>query len=591
MPQHSTESTPPKDEGSSVGIPSVLSPIALNTKTAAKISLAVLGTCLAESFANLAAASEEFSADHYLVQTGRNDHAAVAEWKNYDAVLVQVTLRQLLDVPSEERNDLSYIRDIPDYDAVLNSTGIDLNDVINRLLDPIGGAVPVFFLSFPEPPATYQGILLNNRKKSIYHFIRTLNDRMAEILESIPHAHYIEINDLMSAYGTAEISDSFYTHFTHAGFRASKATDRMYLNIVERVRNSLAILKSENPVKIIVTDLDNTLWKGVLAELDDFVPHEHYEGWPLGYVEALLEFKRRGGLIAISSKNDQEQTLRRFEKIWQKKLRIDDFCSIKINWDAKSRNILDILAETNLLSSNALFIDDNPHEIQEVEMAIPGIRTLTGDPEAWRSIILYSAETQVAFVSQESKARTELIRAKKERDNLSRNVSRDEFLRSLQIRVKFDCIADSAHPKYERAVELLNKTNQFNTTGKRWGLPDLQTLFSSGGILLALTAEDKFGDSGLVSLAVILGDEIVQIVLSCRVFGLSLESALLWRVLEIIRSKHSYTEVKAQFLDTGKNKTCSAFYPSNGFVEISGSDGYWQSANDVAWPAWIQRAQ
>jgi FkbH-like protein len=575
----------------SVGISSVLSPIALRTKPAAKIRLAVLGTCLAESFSRLAAATGDYSADHYLVQSGRNDCAAVAHWKNYDAVLIPVTLRQLLEVPSEDRNDLSYIRDITEYDAVLSSTGVDLNNVINRLVDPIGGAAPVFFLSFPEPPATYQGILLNNRKRSLYHFVRTLNDRMAEILESNSYAHYIEINDLISFYGAAEVSDSYYSHFSHAGFRASEAADHVYLSIVERVRNSLAILKRENPIKIIVTDLDNTLWKGVLAELDDFVPHEHYEGWPLGYAEALLEFKRRGGLIAICSKNDHEKTLQRFEKLWQLRLRIDDFCSIKINWEPKSQNIFDILTETNLLASNALFIDDNPHEIQEVEMAIPGIRTLTGNPEAWRSIILYSAETQVAFVSQESKTRTEMLRAKKERDNFAQTVSRDEYLQSLQIRAKFDSITDSANPKYERAVELLNKTNQFNTTGKRWGLLDLQTLFSSGGMLVALTAEDKFGDSGMVSLAVIRGDEIVQVVLSCRVFGLSLENALLCRVLENMRSELGYTKVKGQILDTGKNKTCSAFYPSNGFKEISGSDGYWESDNDVAWPAWIQRAQ
>jgi FkbH-like protein len=172
------------------------------------------------------------------------------------------------------------------------------------------------------------------------------------------------------------------------------------------------ILRNDSPVKRIITDLDDTLWKGVLAERDDLVPAEHTEGWPLWYVEALLEFKRRGGLLAISSKNDEAPTLDRILKVWGHRLPPSAFCSIKINWEPKSRKIQAILKETNLLASNALFIDDNPRETDEVQWVLPGIRTLTGEPSAWRSVILFSPHTQVARITPESTARTGMAQAK-----------------------------------------------------------------------------------------------------------------------------------------------------------------------------------
>jgi FkbH-like protein len=302
-----------------------------------------------------------------------------------------------------------------------------------------------------------------------------------------------------------------------------------------------------------------------------------------------LEFKRRGGLLAICSKNDYKETIDRFNQLWRRRLRRNDFCSVKINWLPKSKNIAEILAETNILPSNVLFIDDNPHEIEEVKQAFPEIRTLTGTQENWRSVILWSAETQVAVVSEESTKRTQLVRAKQARDLGERGLNRDDYLRSLGVEVHFDVIRDSSSPKYARAVELINKTNQFNTTGKRWSPADLQSFFSKGGFFVALSATDKHGDNGLVCLALVCDCEITQVVMSCRVFGFSLETALLCRVFEVLDGDRECNNVLGRLVDTGKNKACAQFYKTHGFVELEHVSGMWQSKEAPAWPNWIRR--
>lgn len=342
----------------------------------------------------------------------------------------------------------------------------------------------------------------------------------------------------------------------------------------------MSILRAESPIKLIVTDLDNTLWRGVVAEFDQLVPHEHFDGWPLGYVEALLEFKRRGGLLAISSKNDHAPTLERFKTIWGTRLGIEEFCSIKINWGPKSESIRQILAETNLLPGNVLFVDDNPREIEEVMQALPEIRTLTGDQTAWRNVILYSAQTQVARITDESAARTQMIQAKVQRDTLGAGMDREAYLQSLQIQAQFDEITDADHPRFARASELINKTNQFNTTGRRWTGADFDALFAAGGRLVAVSSSDKFGENGLIAVAVVRGKVIEQVVMSCRVFGMGLETALMCQLFAAAEPP-----ALALFAETGKNKASASYFKDHGFVPEGSS---WAVGAAPSWPDWVQ---
>lgn len=545
-----------------------------------KLRVAVLGTCVAEGFVN-AAAQDGNKADHYLMQSRAEDLVPEADWHQYDAVVVHLTLRQLSWSVSG-RPDLFHTDHMTDdeYASALTVMNAQIKRMIGNINAAVGSAAPIFYLSFIEPPAAYQGVLLNNRRKSLYHFVRTLNDDMAAMLDGQQNAHFIEVNDLVRYHGDSVVSDAYQVHFMHAGVPDSREADRIYYSIIKRVTHAMSILRADAPVKLIVTDLDNTLWAGVLAEMDEIVPHEHYEGWPLGYAEALLEFKRRGGLLAISSKNDHEPTLERFRKVWGARLKIEDFCSVKINWEPKSKAIQDIMQETNLLPGNVLFIDDNPREVEEVTRAVPGIRTLTGEPDMWRNIILYAPQTQVVRISVESAARTEMIQAKQQRDQLAIQMDRGSYLHSLELTVHFDDIGSIDHAKFGRASELINKTNQFNTTGRRWSLADFEALFLEGGKLIAASVADKFSDNGLVTVAVLKDHELVQMVMSCRVFGLGVENALAHKV----QSTTSDEPLSVLFTSTGKNKACEAFLAQDAF-ETEGN--LIMLTRSIKHPAWI----
>lgn len=567
------------DSGGSPLLPRTLHPPLVNRQP----HFVMLGTCIAEGFSS----TMNGHVDHFIMGSETMTLVPPVQWRQYDGVIVHVTLRHILN-EIFDNPDLDHVRaqSSADFAELLKQAEQRLTGLVEKVKASVGNEIPVFFLAFIEPPCAYQGTLLNSRAKSAYRLVREINDKLSDFLECDAGCYYIEVNDVISYYGTGKIVDSYQTHFTHAAFGSRREREVVFEAIYERVSNALITIRSDAPVKIIITDLDNTLWKGVLAEYDSIIPHEHTEGWPLGYVESLLEFKRRGGLLAISSKNNHAETLSRFAKVWRGRLSIEDFCSVKINWQPKSKNIAEILAEANLLPSNALFVDDNPREIEEVSRVFPDLRTLTGQQDRWRNEILYSPYTQVARISAESAVRTELIVAKKKRDELAGQMDRDNYLASLSIRVKFSVVDTVEHVNFARSSELVNKTNQFNTTGRRYSQADFDALFSSGAYIIATFASDKFGENGLIAVAIVQGSEISQVVMSCRVFGFGIEFALLSRAMKRINGNNRNSRILAKYFDTGRNKSSASFYQEGGFTAIN--ENVWARSGTLNSPAWIQ---
>src|SRR5262249_43428014 len=154
-------------------------------------------------------------------------------------------------------------------------------------------------------------------------------------------------------------------------------------NLWREVKAMYLTIRQVDSVKVVICDLDDTLWRGVVAE-DGINLVTQLEGWPLGLIEALAYLKRRGVLLAICSKNDEHRIRSLWPSIMCDQLSLSDFAVVKINWEPKSWNVDAILRETNLLARNAVFIDDNPAERQSVINDHPGIRVLGGDLYAIR---------------------------------------------------------------------------------------------------------------------------------------------------------------------------------------------------------------
>ncbi|MDA8176635.1 MULTISPECIES: HAD-IIIC family phosphatase [Acidithiobacillus] len=548
--------------------------------------IALLGTCQVEGLLQTALAAS-WPVKHYLMDSGPHDHVPLLSAEDFDGVLVQLTLRSLLSMVAENGDgDLFHLRADVDWSDLRERAGQQLQNQVQRILAALPDGLPVFFLGFLEPMPRINGLLGRNRQNSLYALIRHLNDALEEALAVQHRAFYLELNDLRLHYGDSTAYDGYVTHFTHGGMRSSRQGDLIHLGILEKVQAALQILRGDQQVKLIITDLDNTLWKGVLAELDEIIPLEVTEGWPLGYAEALLACKARGILLAICSKNEDISTRENFAKVWGSRLRLEDFCAVHISWQPKSQAIAQILAETNLLPEYVLFIDDNPLEIAEVSHAYPQMRTLSGDPEQWRHLLLYAVETQVAHVSAESARRTELVQAKKQRDAAAENMDRAAWLESLQLTLQVETVTDGRHPRYARALELLNKTNQFNTTGRRWSDAELQNWLAAGGVLLAVSTQDRFAPHGLIALALLQSNAIMQMVLSCRVFGLGIETALLAEAVRQIQAG-GHDEFLGHFSATGRNDACRDFWPEQGLV-WDAEQSLWRGSVAPEWPTWIR---
>jgi len=439
-----------------------------------------------------------------------------------------------------------------------------------------------FVAGFIVPQQNPLGRMMPRHEFSnLQHLVRRLNEHLEEICLSRTNVHYVDLDEIASRIGKRHILDDSLHAISHGAMagdfdhehdskrlqppgqpfsenrelKTEEFLDAVWDDILARYQ----ILTRQDPVKIVIVDLDDTLWRGVLAE--DGIHQHGLEGWPLGVVEALQFLKKRGILLAIASRNDESLIRERWEEIFQGRLRFDDFASIRINWNPKTQSIREILEETNLLPGNALFIDDNPVERDAVRREFPEIRVLGEDLYGIREYLLSAPELDVPSVTEESASRTEMIRAQVDREESRKSMSREEFLKSLNIKIEHLVIRHASDRNYERALELLNKTNQFNTTGRRWTPEEILRFLSKGGAIHAFKVKDKFTSYGLVSLLLVKGNCICQFVMSCRVLGLDVEQQMLQEVVDRIIAP----EVTAEYAKTEKNHLCTDLYAKNGF--------------------------
>jgi FkbH-like protein len=137
-----------------------------------------------------------------------------------------------------------------------------------------------------------------------------------------------------------------------------------------------------------------------------------------------------------------------------------------------------------------LFIDDNPAERSLVQEAFPEIRTLGADLYSVRRILMLAPELQAGEITEESTRRTEMVQSQIEREKTRTTMSREEFLASLNVRIEQFSIGNVRHPRFARAFELINKSNQFNTTGTRWSQEQVERYFEAGGSFEAFHVEE-----------------------------------------------------------------------------------------------------
>jgi len=422
-------------------------------------------------------------------------------------------------------------------------------------------------------------------------FVAFLNKRIAERVAETPNAFLADVNFVASAMGKSMVIDDWIDLYAHnstfPGHWTESSEPPNYLQFqnirIDHYRKSkyplfhkLCFRQAESiyrtvlqldQVKLVIFDLDNTLHRGQIAEhfRDDAIwPSD--TGWPVGIAEAIQHLRARGILVAICSKNDHQMVVDRWKRVQSGGfINLDDFVATKINWEPKAANVAEILAETSLTDKSVVFVDDNPVERESVKAAFPRIRVIGENQFKTRNILLRSAETNVAMLTGESTRREEMIKGQINRERQRATMSREQFLATLGVRVAMKRISNSSQEGFIRALELINKTNQFNTTGQRRGSADIQGLFESGGYLVAFDVTDKFVEYGLVGVMVVAGNTIEQFVMSCRVLGLGVDQTVVASTIQNIR-KGGRVDIVARLVPTPDNSVCRDVYAKLGFI-------------------------
>jgi FkbH-like protein len=327
--------------------------------------------------------------------------------------------------------------------------------------------------------------------------------------------------------------------------------------------------------KVLVLDLDNTLWGGIIG--DDGADRirigretpvsEAYTA----FQEYCLHLRDRGVLLAVCSKNNEDVAQTGFAHP-DSVLKLEHFSAFKANWDPKHENILAIAQELNLGADSFVFVDDNPAERAIVEAQVPGIAVPAVGSEVakYPSILDAGRYFEPVSLGKEDIARAQLYAENSQRAKLEQKFANyGEYLDSLEMTAEID-VFNATY--IERIAQLTNKTNQFNLTTRRYSLAEIQTATTDGkhvGIYGKLT--DRFGDNGLISIVLGRLDEtdlhLDLWLMSCRVLKRDMEVAMLDSIVKRARQK-GVNRLVGYYLPTAKNGMVADHYEKLGFSSV-----------------------
>jgi FkbH-like protein len=326
--------------------------------------------------------------------------------------------------------------------------------------------------------------------------------------------------------------------------------------------------------KVLVLDLDNTLWGGVLAE-DGLDGIEIGDTSPRGeafkaFQKYILTLKQRGVLLAVCSKNDRAPALEPFEKHPEMVLRPADFAAFTANWEPKSDNLRSMAHELNLGLDSFVFVDDNPAEIEIVRRFTPAVTAilLPPDPAEYVGRLQDCGCFEPHRITAEDRDRTGQYRAERERQAaLSSAADMDVYLDSLAMKAVVRHFAPTDVP---RLAQLINKSNQFNLTTKRRTEAEVGALIGrSDHVAFSVRLADRFGDYGLISILIgrVAGPvlEIDTWIMSCRVLKRQVEELVLNTLVQLARERQC-VRIAGLYVPTAKNDMVRDFYPRMGFA-------------------------
>lgn len=453
---------------------------------------------------------------------------------------------------------------------------------------------PLVLQGLDLPIRVADGIADPQRAWGQINAVREINRRLVDLAARKPDVHLLDYERLVALHG----SDRWYDDRLWAASRLPLSTTA----ITTLARQWARFLFASGPAlaKVLVCDLDNTLWGGVVGEdgIDGIVLGDNEEGCPyLRLQRAILNLYGRGIILAVCSKNNADDAIQVLERHGRMLLRPHHFAALRINWKDKPSNLAEIADEISVSRDSLVFLDDNPVEREHVLQAAPDVRVLDlpNDVQRFADAVQQFPLFERLQLTAEDRERGAMYAEQRCREEVRMSSrSLEGYYRSLQMRMRVRSVASDT---VARASQLTQKTNQFNMTTRRYSEAEIEAMVAGGGYRAwTVQLTDRFGDSGVVGLMIVEAMSAVwrinTLLMSCRVIGRTVETAMLAWLANQARLAGVRTLVGG-YIPTRKNAPAAAVYAGHGFAALNtgGNSTDWAfdvESGTIVFPEWIE---
>jgi len=501
------------------------------------------------------------------IEFGNFDNIAQdsASLKNKDLNIVIYDVLNIVDQVSEFFEDLEDEK----YNSLINKLFTEIDIIFENLRN----TASVIFNSFSSIYYNYN----NTNFSKIEIFVKELNTYIEQNKTS--NVSIINIDKIFALVGFNQSIDYRFYHSSKAPY--TFAFLKNYVSAIEPI-----ILRNSGKLKkAIIFDCDNTLWKGVIGEdgMDgiDMSPTTNL-GKFYHLVQRIAVFlSKRGVLIGICSKNNENDVLEVFRNHKDIFLKEEHIVIKKVNWDDKASNIREIASDLNIGLDSMIFVDDSNFEINLINEKVPEILTIQVPITLsdYPDILLRNVYTYFNLVLNSDDARkTEMYKQQFEREKNKISFSSiEDYLASLEIELT---IVKNDKSYIPRIAQLTQKTNQFNLTTHRYTESQLEYFTSDNKhFVYAMFVKDKFGDNGLTGVCIVKEDEnnsknviLDSFLMSCRIIGRNIEFVFIGYIIKELANK-GYKTLCSDYIQSSKNALVENFYDKVGFNYIGNING------------------
>ena len=398
--------------------------------------------------------------------------------------------------------------------------------------------------------------------------VQAFNSEVLQLEKEWSNLRVIHFSEFTSRYSAEQLVNWKFYFFSQTQLNTKLVRD--FGVWFARKEEELALKRK----KCIVLDLDNTLWGGILGEdgitgiqIGGDYPGKAFHYWQ----QALLELQRAGIILAVCSKNNEQDVMEAWERNPFMVLRKEHFSAWRVNWQDKATNIQELAQELNIGLDTMVFLDDNPTERALVSQMLPMV-TIPEFPQKPYELMpffrnLVDDYFRIYTITDEDRKKTEQYKANAQRvAERSKFMDIDSYLRSLEIEIT---LLEANDFNISRIAQMTQKTNQFNLTTHRQTEQDIRQHLAEGWRIWCISVSDRFGDNGITGAIFITPKHhIDNLLLSCRILGKGIEKAFVNVVLNLLR-ENGIHKVSASYVPSAKNAQTADFYDSLGFALLS----------------------